>query len=69
MQTALSTPEAAKLLGVTATRLRKAIFTGKVDAPARRIGLNYLWSHRDLDKAAWALLRRSVDSLLQKESA
>ena len=59
----LSTREAARRLGVNPTTLSKAVWAGRVDEPARGPGNARLWTVEDLQKAAWVLRGKDLDSI------
>ncbi len=54
------TRNAAERLGVSVGNLAKAIWLRRVEPPAKGPGGAYLWTTGDLEKAAWALCRRSL---------
>lgn len=55
-----STREVAKKLKVQPDRLQKAIWLGKVDSPIKSPSGDFLWTEKDIERAAWALNRFSV---------
>ena len=50
-----STREVAKELNISPAGLRAHIAAGHVQAPARRIGLSFLWAEREVEAARQAL--------------
>ena len=56
-----STPQAARRLGVSVSMLAKAVWDGRVEAPAKSPSGNYLWTLRDIERASWALLQRAYE--------
>ena len=58
-----NTKTVAGILGGTVSRLAKAVWLGRVPSPQRGPDGSFLWAEDDIQKAAWALLRRDmVDS-------
>lgn len=57
-----STGEAARQLGVRPNYLQRAIFDGRLRAPAKGPGDAYQWTRRDIERASWALLHRPFDT-------
>lgn len=57
-----STRQVAKLLGVTPASLAKAIWDGRVDAPAKGPSGNFLWTINDIERASWAMCRRAFEA-------
>ena len=55
-----STPQAAKLLRVSVSRLAKAVWDGRIVPPQKSPSGNYLWTSADIERAAWALGRHHV---------
>jgi hypothetical protein len=62
-----STREVARLLGVSISRLSRAVWEQRVDPPEKAPGGAYLWTHRDIEKASWALRHRSASDVLGEE--
>lgn len=52
-----STREVAKRLGLRPHTLTAAIWNGRVDPPSKSPGGEYLWTDKDIERAAWALHR------------
>jgi len=48
-------------MGVNANRLARAIWEGRVDAPAKAPSGAYLWTAEDIRRASWQLLGRPLD--------
>jgi len=56
-----STRQVACMLGVNTSRLQRAVWAGRVQAPAKGPGGAFLWTLSDLQRASWALLHRAYD--------
>ena len=63
-----NTRQAARILGITPVRLAKAVWDGRVPAPEKSPSGNFLWAVDDVERASWALLRRS-SGLVEKTEA
>jgi len=57
-----STRQAARLLGMSPSRLAKAVWDGRIDPPRKSPSGNFLWTHKDIERAAWALLHRPLEN-------
>jgi len=57
----LSTRQVAQSLGVSVSRLTKAVLSGRVDAPQKSPSGNFLWTARDIDRASMVLLHRPFE--------
>ena len=55
-----STREVARLLGISVSRLSRAVWVGRIAPPARSPSGNFLWHHDDIERASWVLLRRAL---------
>ena len=55
-----STKQAAKKLGIRPDALQRAVWIGKLDAPAKAPSGSFLWTAEDIEKASWSLHRRAV---------
>ena len=64
-----STREVAELLNVTPSRLSKAVWDRRIDPPERGPSGAFLWTHNDIRRACWRLLRRDLDTYLAKGGA
>ena len=53
------TREVAQALGVSHSRLARAVWTGKVREPERGPGGAFLWTDEDIERASWVLLGKS----------
>ena len=62
-----STKEVARLLGVSISRLSRAVWEGRVDPPEKAPGGAYLWTQRDVEHASWVLRHRSAGDVLPEE--
>jgi len=60
MEEMLSTKEAARRLGVSPSRLSRAVWAGNVQEPTRGPGGAFCWTAEDLERASWALLSRPL---------
>lgn len=54
----IGTREAAKKLGVSASRLSRAVWAGNLPEPTRGPGGAFCWGLEDLDRASWHFSRR-----------
>lgn len=59
-----STRDVAKILGITPSRLSRAVWTGCVDEPQRGPGGAFFWTESDMRRAAWILLHRDLDAVV-----
>jgi len=59
-----STREVARMLGVNPSRLARAIWDGRLDAPAKAPGGAFLWTPRDVERASWLLRGRGAEDIL-----
>jgi hypothetical protein len=59
-----STREVARLLRVPPGRLAKALWDGRVEAPAKGPGGAFLWTDRDIEHASWVLRHRDASDIL-----
>ncbi len=62
----LSTRQVARILGVSASLLTKAVGAGRVDPPPKSPSGNYLWTLSDLERVSQVLVRKPSSS--QKRS-
>jgi len=62
-----STRDVARLLGISVSRLARAVWEGRVNAPMKGPGGAYLWNRQDIERASWVLRRRSADDVLPAE--
>jgi len=62
-----STRDVARLLGVGVSRLARAVWEGRIEAPLKGPGGAYLWNRRDVERASWALRHRNADDVLCAE--
>jgi len=58
-----STPQAARLLGMSPSRLAKAVWDGRVDPPQKSPSGNFLWTHADIERASWALCHKPLEDV------
>lgn len=64
-----STKEVAKLLGVGLSCLSRAVYEDRIDPPQKGPGGAFLWGVRDIERASWALRRKSVDDIFSEASS
>lgn len=58
-----NTRKAADRLGVSASRLSRAVWLGRIVPPAKSPEGSFLWTDDDLRRAAWVLCRRSLEDI------
>ena len=63
-----STRQVAALLGVQLSVLTKATWSGRVSPPEKSPSGAFLWSEDDIQRASWALRRRSADDVLPEHA-
>ena len=61
------TRQVAVMLGMKSSRLTKAIWDNRIDAPPKGLGGVFLWSRRNVEQASWVLRGRSADDVLPPE--
>jgi len=61
--TMIGTKEAARVLGVSISRLQQAVWKEQFRPPAKGPGGAYFWTHDDLERASWALLHRPFEQM------
>jgi len=66
MATFYSTRQVAELLKIKPDTLSKAIWQGRVRAPQKSPGGQFLWTSEDITRAGWVLLRRDVSDLIER---
>jgi predicted DNA-binding transcriptional regulator AlpA len=54
----VSTLQAAKTLGVSHSRLIRAVWDGRIDPPAKVPGGAFAWTEADINRASHVLLHR-----------
>ena len=59
--TMIGTKEAARVLGISISRLQQAIWKERFQPPAKGPGGAYCWTHDDLQRASWVLLRKPFE--------
>ena len=57
----IGTREAAKALGISHSRLIRAVWDGRIDTPKKVPGGAFGWTDEDINHASWALLRRAYE--------
>ena len=60
----MGTRQVAALLGVRPSTLAKAIWDGRVPAPAKAPSGAYMWRRADIEHASWRLRGRGADDVL-----
>ncbi len=63
----IGTKQAAAILGVRPGTLTRAIWEGRIPAPAKGPGGAYVWSRRDIERASWVLRHCSAANVLPEE--
>ena len=63
-----STSQVARILGISASRLGRAVWEERVDPPTRGPSGAFLWTDADIERASWALLHRSADRALEAQA-
>ena len=56
-----STKEVGAILGVSPSRLLKAIWDGRLDGPVNRMGHVFCWTEAEIERASWVLLHRGAN--------
>ena len=56
-----STRQAAKRLGISTSRLARAVWDERFQAPTKGPGGAFIWTEADLRRASWALLGRDLE--------
>jgi hypothetical protein len=64
-----STKDVAELLNLPVHCLSQAVWRNKVEAPAKGPGGAYMWSLDDIERASWALRRKSADDIFESLGA
>ena len=59
-----STREVAELLGVLPSRISKAIWEGRLEAPERGPSGAFLWTDDDIRRTCWVLLHCDIEAHL-----
>jgi len=57
-----STRQAAAALGLPVSTLAKAVWDGRVPAPAKTPSGAYSWQTVDLERASWVMFRRPFEA-------
>ena len=55
----MGTRDVARRLGISASRLARAVWDGRISPPLRGPGGAFLWTLDDVERASWALLGHS----------
>ena len=58
------TRQVASILGVSTSRLARAIWDQRFDPPKKGPGGAFLWTDEDIRRACWSMLGRDLDDLL-----
>ncbi len=56
-----NTAEVARIIGIKTSALQRAIWDGRVTAPAKSPSGGFLWTEKDIDSASWALKRKPYE--------
>ncbi len=56
-----STKQVARALGVSFSRLARAVWSEQIEAPEKGPGGAYLWTRADVERASWQLLGHALD--------
>ncbi len=59
-----STREVARLLGVSTSRLARAVWDQRVSSPAKGPGSAFLWDARNIEQASWYFRHRDASDIL-----
>ncbi len=59
----LNTRQVAKLLGIKASCLTKALWDGRVESPAKSPSGNFLWTERDVERASWVIRHKDASDI------
>jgi hypothetical protein len=59
-----NTREVARLLGISASRLARAVWDQRFAAPSKGPGGAFLWTAEDIERASWLLRRRDASDIL-----
>ena len=54
-----STPQAARIIGVSPSVLSRAVWDGRVRSPQKSPSGSYLWAPDDIERASWVIRHRS----------
>lgn len=57
----IGTKQVAKMLGVSVTKLQRALWDERLDPPIKGPGGVFLWTIEDVNRASWVLLRRAFE--------
>jgi predicted DNA-binding transcriptional regulator AlpA len=57
----LGTREVAKILGVSHSRLIRAVWDGRVSPPSKMPGGAFGWTDEDINRASWVLLHKAYE--------
>lgn len=59
-----STLQVSRLLGLNPSRLARAVWIGRIAAPARGPGGAFYWTPKNIQQASWVLRGRDADDVL-----
>ncbi len=59
-----NTLQTARLLGINPSRLSRAVWSGRMQAPEKGPGGAYQWNLEDIRRASWIILGRDIEGLL-----
>ena len=60
----LSTMQVSRILKVTPSRLSRAVWDGRIEAPEKTPSGDFMWTPEDIDRASRALLHRAFRGLV-----
>ena len=68
MEEMVNTRAVAECLGVSFSRLSRAVWLGQVKPPHKSPGGDFLWTRKDIEGACWVLLHRDLDAVLAERT-
>ena len=57
----IGTKQVAKMLGVSVTKLQRALWDERLSPPTKGPGGVFLWTIEDVNRASWVLLRQAFE--------
>ncbi len=61
------TRQVARMLDVGLSRLARAVWDGRLDAPAKAPDGAFLWTTADIERASWLLRGRDAGDVLSEQ--